>query len=453
MFFVLWDEPFHRPTQDIDFAAQGTAGPDDIGPALQHVCRVAASDGVVFGADHMTVSRIRGATEDGGIRIRFPATVDVARVIVQVDVGFGDSIQPPPADAEFPPLLGNATSRVLAYPKEAVVSEKLSAAIAHGEQTSRYKDFFDLYFMARRFRFEGVRLMQAFAATFEGRRSPAEDIPLPLTTGFYNDTARGARWRAYLTKRGRLRASTDFATVGELIGLFLTPPWRALSSGDPFAASWLPGGPWQPGLHRAREAMSEVAAPMCGSAAASAGSGSRSRSASASATSSPSASGRRTTPHSSTFSLPPLHAPRETMLPEKFHAMASLGDRNSRLKDVWDAACLARRFAFVGDTLRHRRDVPPLRDVAHQRSAEGAARRLLRRPRGPRPLATLARNAPADRDRLRRARPPRRSRRRASPLPGAGLRQPDRREPVDAGVGRRRALAAGGSGSVWRRGR
>ena len=88
--------------------------------------------------------------------------------------------------------------------------------------------------------------MQAFAATLEGRPSPTEDIPLPLTTGFYTDTARGERWRAYLTKRGRLRAPMDFATVGELIRLFLTPPWRALSSGDSFAAAWLPGGPWQP---------------------------------------------------------------------------------------------------------------------------------------------------------------------------------------------------------------
>ena len=217
-------------------------------PALQHVCRIAAADGVVFGADHMTVSRIRGATDEGGTRIRFPATVDVARVTVQVDVGFGDSIQPPPADAEFPPLLDTATPRVLAYPKEAVVSEKLSAAIAHGEQTSRYKDFFDLYFMARRFHFEGVRLVQALAATFEDRPSPTQDMPLPLTTGFYTDAARGERWRAYLTKRGRLRAPTDFATVGETVKLFLTPPWRALCSGGPFAAAWFPGGPWQPSV-------------------------------------------------------------------------------------------------------------------------------------------------------------------------------------------------------------
>ncbi len=46
--------------------------------------------------------------------------------------------------------------------------------------------------------------------------------------------------------------------------------------------------------------------------------------------------------------------PRETMIAEKFHAMASLGDRNSRVKDLWDVACLARRFAFDGDTLRNR---------------------------------------------------------------------------------------------------
>ena len=44
--------------------------------------------------------------------------------------------------------------------------------------------------------------------------------------------------------------------------------------------------------------------------------------------------------------------PRETLVAEKFHAMANLGDANSRVKDLWDVACLARRFAFDGATLR-----------------------------------------------------------------------------------------------------
>ena len=37
---------------------------------------------------------------------------------------------------------------------------------------------------------------------------------------------------------------------------------------------------------------------------------------------------------------------------EKFDAMVSRGMTNTRVKDLWDIACLARRFAFDGETLR-----------------------------------------------------------------------------------------------------
>ena len=135
-----------------------------------------------------------------------------------------------------------------AYPKEAVVSEKFHATVARGAQTSRYKDFFDLYELARRFRFDGVRLVQALIATFESRSSPTDEVPLSLTSGFYTDTARGERWRAYLTKRGRLPAPMDFGAVGELVTLFLAPPWRALLRRDRFVARWPAAGPWRSGV-------------------------------------------------------------------------------------------------------------------------------------------------------------------------------------------------------------
>ena len=44
--------------------------------------------------------------------------------------------------------------------------------------------------------------------------------------------------------------------------------------------------------------------------------------------------------------------PRETLVAEKLEAMVSLGAANSRVKDLWDIACLARLFAFDGETLR-----------------------------------------------------------------------------------------------------
>lgn len=44
--------------------------------------------------------------------------------------------------------------------------------------------------------------------------------------------------------------------------------------------------------------------------------------------------------------------PRDTLVAEKFHAMVNRGMTNTRVKDLWDIACLARRFAFDGETLR-----------------------------------------------------------------------------------------------------
>ena len=44
--------------------------------------------------------------------------------------------------------------------------------------------------------------------------------------------------------------------------------------------------------------------------------------------------------------------PRETVVAEKLEAMVRLGAANSRAKDLWDIACLARSFAFDGETLR-----------------------------------------------------------------------------------------------------
>lgn len=44
--------------------------------------------------------------------------------------------------------------------------------------------------------------------------------------------------------------------------------------------------------------------------------------------------------------------PREAVVAEKLHAMVEHGARNTRVKDLWDVACLARHFAFDGGVLQ-----------------------------------------------------------------------------------------------------
>ena len=74
---------------------------------------------------------------------------------MQIDIGFGNAIEPPAIEAEYPTLLDGARPRIRAYPHEAVVAEKLHAMVALGERNSRYKDFYDLHVLARQFPFEG----------------------------------------------------------------------------------------------------------------------------------------------------------------------------------------------------------------------------------------------------------------------------------------------------------
>jgi hypothetical protein len=52
------------------------------------------------------------------------------------------------------------------------------------------------------------------------------------------------------------------------------------------------------------------------------------------------------------FPAPQLRAyPRETVVAEKLEAMVKLGMANSRMKDFYDLAVLARSFAFDGELL------------------------------------------------------------------------------------------------------
>lgn len=68
--------------------------------------------------------------------------------------------------------------------------------------------------------------------------------------------------------------------------------------------------------------------------------------------------------------------PRETSIAEKFEAMVRLGSLNSRIKDFWDVAALARHFAFDGDALRTAMD----ETLRRRRTALGGERPEALRP-------------------------------------------------------------------------
>jgi hypothetical protein len=245
--FALWGGDIYRPTRDLDFTGYGDTDTVNVLDALREVCNQPGEPiELEFDLGSLTAEPIRIESEHQGLRIKFKARLGSSRIPMQIDIGFANAIQPPPENVEYPTLLGDPPPRIRAYPREAVVAEKLHAMVLLGERNSRLKDFYDLHALVRQFPFDGERLTGAIAATFKRRNTGIKTTsPVALTTRFYADEARATQWRAYLTRNALAGVPTDFARIGEAILAFLVPLWLALANGDRFNDVWKPGGSWK----------------------------------------------------------------------------------------------------------------------------------------------------------------------------------------------------------------
>lgn len=80
------------------------------------------------------------------MRISIPVSVDTVAQVLTMDIGFGDIVTPAPVDLDYPALLEHLpTANILAYSLETVVAEKMHAVIDLADQSSRMKDYYDLY--------------------------------------------------------------------------------------------------------------------------------------------------------------------------------------------------------------------------------------------------------------------------------------------------------------------
>ena len=246
MLFALWGGSIYRPTRDLDFTGYGSNETEDVLASLREVCTVAvADDGLAFDAGRLTAEPIRDDAEYNGLRVRFQATLGDARIPMRIDIGFGNVIEPAATEVDYPTLLDGPAPRILAYPHEAVVAEKLHAMVVLGERNTRYKDFYDLHVLAQQFRFDGATLSGSIDATFKRRRTTIETaLPAALAPRFYADGGRADQWRAYLTRDNLPGAPADFGRIGEVLQIFLGPIWTALATDDAFTGRWQPCGPW-----------------------------------------------------------------------------------------------------------------------------------------------------------------------------------------------------------------
>lgn len=247
MLFTIWSKHPHRATKDLDLLGSGSPDLERLAGVFRDVCVASVEDdGVSFEPRSVEARRIKEDAEYEGVRVTLVGKLGSAQLAVQIDVGFGDSVVPPPTTVEFPTLLPFPGPVIRAYAKETVVAEKVHAMVDLGMANTRMKDFFDLWFLSREFEFEGAQLVAAIRSTFERRQTPIPGpLPIALTDAFAFDGVKTKQWEAFLSRSGVSDASIVLPDVVAQIGAFLVPTIRAAKHGDAFARSWIAGA-WLP---------------------------------------------------------------------------------------------------------------------------------------------------------------------------------------------------------------
>lgn len=202
MLYTLWQGIPRRPTRDIDLLGLGNPTHDRLKQIFKDACHVQMeSDGLEFDSESIQTEDIRDDQEYFGIRLRLRAFLGSARVPIQIDVGFGDAVVPPPEKTDYPTILGHPAPRLLAYHPATVIAEKVNAMVVHGSMNSRMKDFYDVFILLNHMRVDDGLLTQAIKATFERRKIELPwELPVAFTADFWDDDIKNVQWNAFLNR-------------------------------------------------------------------------------------------------------------------------------------------------------------------------------------------------------------------------------------------------------------
>jgi len=244
----VWEAPELRPTMDIDMLGNTEKGETPysektVVSQIREILNVkVASDGVSFDSTSIQSERITEDADYHGVRIRFLGTLDTARINMQIDIGFGDVVFPPPEKSELPAMLDFAPPGMLCYSRESAIAEKFEVMVKLGILNSRMKDFYDIWLLSRQFDFDGTQLARAIQLTFEQRGTTMVEEILAFEDSFIAE--KKVQWAAFCKRINQEHFLTEFTDIVAHVEKFLSPAADAVRSRQPFSKHWVKANKW-----------------------------------------------------------------------------------------------------------------------------------------------------------------------------------------------------------------
>lgn len=238
--FWVWTGHLYRPTRDIDLLGYGDLPPEKIKHIFLTICALEVEpDGIYFEVESIRLQAIKEGHKYPGTRVTLNGFIGNARIRIQVDIGFGDVVIPATQQINYPGVLDFPSPNLAAYPKEAVIAEKLETMVDRGALNSRMKDFSDIRIMSQQFNFDGKLLAEAIKMTFAHRQTPFPKAdPVALTAEYAAQPDTRTQWRTFVMRNRLSGDIPNFVEVIERLREFLLPPFRAVQHGAPFEDTW-----------------------------------------------------------------------------------------------------------------------------------------------------------------------------------------------------------------------
>ena len=172
-----------------------------------------------------------------GISAQIIGQIKNVRVPFNVDIGVGDVIVPKAEQRTIQTQLPDFEAPVInTYSLESTIAEKFDAILQRFELTSRMKDFYDIYYLARTFDFDGARLQKAIFETLQNRGTPYDRDSFQRIAALAYDEAMQKRWRYFI--RNVENGTIEFNVVIEEIRAFIEPIFYTTISNSNWNKYW-----------------------------------------------------------------------------------------------------------------------------------------------------------------------------------------------------------------------
>ena len=226
-----------RATIDVDFLLRGFSNSvEDVKKLIGNIIATPTGNDYIF----MTAKefeKISPQRKYHGISAQIIGQIKNVRVPFNVDIGVGDVIVPKAEQRTIHTQLPDFEAPVIkTYSLESTIAEKFDAILQRFELTGRMKDFYDIYYLARTFDFNGARLQKAIFETLQHRGTLYDRDSFQRIIALVDDEDMQKRWRYFLKN---IKDDTlSFSVVIAEIQTFLEPVFDAIANEDEWKKMW-----------------------------------------------------------------------------------------------------------------------------------------------------------------------------------------------------------------------